>query len=209
MLEIPSLLYKYAELEPFIDERTMQIHHTKHQQAYVDKLNKAFETHPGLAEVPLLELLLKPESIPEEVRTVVLNNGKGYLNHSFFWKCLARPIKDGGGHPADLAIGTALEEQFGKFADFEEQFRDQAVGLFGSGWTWLVLNERRQLEIINTANHDLLPVGKIPLLVIDMWEHAYYLSYQNRKAEWFNAFLAIIDWPKANERYLEARAKFA
>lgn len=209
MLEIPSLPYKYAELEPSIDEKTMQIHHTKHQQSYVDKLNKAFETHPTLEEVPLLDLLLKPESIPEDVRTVVLNNGKGFVNHSFFWTCLAKPTKGGGNYPLGLSIGTEIEEQFEKVSNFEEQFRDKAVSLFGSGWTWLVLNEKRQLEIINTSNHDLLPVGKTPLLVIDMWEHAYYLSYQNRKVDWLNAFWSVVNWPKVNERYEKARAKFA
>ena len=171
---LPILGYEYDSLESFIDKKTMKIHHTKHHQTYVDKLNKALEEYPELQNKPVEELLKNPEKIPEEITNAVINNGGGHANHSFFWKVLKKEVEIKG------EISDAINSSFGDFDNFKKKLTEAALGLFGSGWTWLVL-DKGKLEIINTANQiSLLTEGKIPLLNLDLWEHAYYLKYQNK-----------------------------
>ncbi len=191
--ELPPLEYEYNSLEPYIDEQTMIIHHDKHHKAYTDKLNIALEKHPEIKIKNAEDLLKNLRQIPEEIRTAVKNNGGGFVNHSFFFSILKK----------DIAIkGKILEEIKKNFTDFENfrtKFSEQALAVFGSGWLWLVLNNEK-LEIISTPNQDSpITEGKIPLLVIDLWEHAYYLKYQNRRAEYISNFFNIINWDKVNE----------
>ena len=191
--ELPPLEYEYNSLEPYIDEQTMIIHHDKHHQAYTDKLNIALEKYPEIKIKSAEELLKNLRQIPEDIRTAVKNNGGGFVNHSFFFSILKK----------DIAIkGKILEEIKKNFTDFENfrtKFSEQALAVFGSGWLWLVLNNEK-LEIISTPNQDSpISEGKIPLLVIDLWEHAYYLKYQNRRAEYISNFFNIINWDKVNE----------
>ena len=191
--ELPPLEYEYNSLETYIDEQTMIIHHDKHHKAYTDKLNIALEKHPEIKIKNAEDLLKNLRQIPEEIRTAVKNNGGGFVNHSFFFSILKK----------DIAIkGKILEEIKKNFTDFENfrtKFSEQALAVFGSGWLWLVLNNEK-LEIISTPNQDSpITEGKIPLLVIDLWEHAYYLKYQNRRAEYISNFFNIINWDKVNE----------
>ncbi len=191
--ELPPLEYEYNSLEPYIDEQTMIIHHDKHHQTYTDKLNIALEKYPEIKIKSAEELLKNLRQIPEDIRTAVKNNGGGFVNHSFFFSILKK----------DIAIkGKILEEIKKNFTDFENfrtKFSEQALAVFGSGWLWLVLNNEK-LEIISTPNQDSpISEGKIPLLVIDLWEHAYYLKYQNRRAEYISNFFNIINWDKVNE----------
>lgn len=192
--EIPSLPYKYGELEPFIDETTMRVHHTKHHQTYADKVNAALEKYPDLLEKDLTTLIRQADKLlPEEIRGTVVNNGGGFLNHSFWWSVLGKPANKEN-KPDGTTIGVTIEDQYGTFDDFKEAFKDKAMGLFGSGWTWLAVNASGALEIINTANQNLLPADKQPVLLLDLWEHSYYLMYQNRRAEYIDAFFHVIDW---------------
>lgn len=193
---LPELPYTYDALEPYIDAKTMEIHHTKHHQAYIDKLNAALETHPDLAEKPLEELLSDLNAIPEDIRTQVRNHGGGHLNHSMFWKMMA---PDAGGEPTgDLA--QAIESSFGGFADFKKAFSDAATGRFGSGWAWLV-DDGGNLVIVSTANQDTpLSEGKKPLLGLDLWEHSYYLHYQNKRPDYIAAWWNIVNWEEVNLR---------
>jgi len=195
--ELQLLAYAPNSLEPYIDEQTMIIHHTKHHQSYVDKLNKALEKYPELMGKPLSELMKNIESVSEEIRTAVRNNAGGILNHDFFFSLLKKGVAQEG------EIFTEIKNKFGSFANFQEQFSNSASTLFGSGWTWLVLKNNR-LEILNTVGHENpISQGAIPLLVIDVWEHAYYLKYQNRRPEYIQAFFSIIDWKKVNELFLK------
>ncbi|HLC87347.1 MAG TPA: superoxide dismutase [Candidatus Nanoarchaeia archaeon] len=195
---LPKMPYAYNSLEPEIDEKTMIIHHTKHHQTYIDKLNKALEKYPELQEKPVEELIKNIENISEEIKTAVQNNGGGHLNHTFFWSVLKK-----GTSPAGKEILAEINKKFRNFENFKQEFSEKAANLFGSGWTWLVL-KNNQLEIMNTSGHEN-PVqkGAVPLLVIDVWEHAYYLKYQNRRVEYIGNFFNIINWNKVNEIFVK------
>ena len=195
---LPKLSYEYNALEPYIDEQTMKLHHGKHHQTYVDKLNAALEGHSDLQNKPVEELIKDLNKVPESIRTAVRNHCGGHLNHSFFWQLLKKDV----GFDGD--ISKAINAKFGSFEKFKEEFTKAAVGVFGSGWAWLVLNNK-QLEIMTTPNQDSpLSVGKIPLLTLDVWEHAYYLKYQNRRPEFVAAFYNIINWQQVEENYKKA-----
>jgi Fe-Mn family superoxide dismutase len=196
---LPELGYSFDALEPFIDARTMEIHYTKHHQGYVDKLNKAVSSHPEFADKSPEELLMNLNSIPEDIRTAVRNNGGGHVNHSFFWPILKKGVSPAG------EIIQEINLKWGSFDKFKEEFSNAAATLFGSGWAWLVINNGR-LEIIQTRNQDSpISQGMIPILGVDVWEHAYYLKYQNRRAEYIDAFWNVINWKKVNENFLKAR----
>ena len=199
---LPSLPYAFNALEPYIDEKTMLIHHGKHHQAYVDKLNAALEKHPQLLKKTGEELIKNLISIPEDIRAAVRNHGGGHVNHSFFWPIL----KKGSKFDPKSEVGKAIIKTFVSFDKFKEQFTNAATTRFGSGWAWLVLNNSK-LEIISTANQDSpLSEGKTPVLGIDVWEHAYYLKYQNRRPEYIEAFFNIINWEKVNEHFVKAKS---
>jgi superoxide dismutase, Fe-Mn family len=195
---LPSLPYTYDALEPFIDARTMEIHHTKHHQAYITNLNGALREYPHLGVQGVDMLVRNLNEVPEAIRAVVRNHGGGHANHSFFWPTLKTGVK------AEGPILDAINRQFGSFEAFKDQFATAAVKLFGSGWAWLVVEDGK-LAIMTTANQDS-PVmsGKNPVLGIDVWEHAYYLLYQNRRPDYVTAFFNVIDWEKINEHYLAA-----
>jgi len=197
---LPSLSYAYNALEPYIDEQTMRIHHTKHHQAYIDKLNIALENAPQLQKKTAEDLVKNLNKLPDTVKTAVRNHGGGHVNHSFFWKILRKEVEPKG------EILEAVEEKFISFDKFKEQFKEACLTLFGSGWVWLAVNPKtEELEIIKSPNQDNpLSDGKIPVLGIDLWEHAYYLRYQNKRADYVNAFFNVIDWEKVNEFYVGA-----
>lgn len=197
---LPKLGYDYTSLEPHIDSETMEIHHSKHHQGYVNKLNAALENYPKLQEKPVFDLLKNLTDIPEEVRTAVRNHGGGHANHTFFWPLLKKDVELKG------EIKDAIMRDFGSFEAFKERFTAAATGQFGSGWAWLVLNNEKKLDIISTANQNTpLSKGLTPLLAIDVWEHAYYLSYRNRRAEYIKHFFSIINWDQVNEHYRNAQ----
>jgi Fe-Mn family superoxide dismutase len=198
--EVPPLPYEYNALEPTIDEQTMRLHHDKHHQAYVDKANGALDG-TDLEGKPIEEVLKDLSQVPEDKRGVVRNNGGGHYNHSLFWEAMG-PGK-GGAPSGDL--GAAIDEAFGSFDAFKEQFEAAGVGQFGSGWAWLVL-DGGQLKVRSSANQDN-PVsdGQVPLVGNDVWEHAYYLKYQNRRPEYLKAWWDVVDWDKVAERYATAR----
>jgi len=201
IFSLPKLAYAYNALEPFIDARTMEIHHSKHHQTYVDKLNEAVMRYPELADWSIEELLRDLNKIPEDIRAAVRNHGGGHLNHSLFWELLTndKKKKEFKGKAADAVV-----REFGSFEKFKEQFTNSALGRFGSGWAWLVLNKGK-LEIYSTANQDSpLMEGKIPLLGLDVWEHAYYLKYQNKRADYISAFWNIVNWNNVNRIYEQA-----
>ena len=194
---LPPLPYAYDALEPYIDTRTMEIHHDKHHAAYVANLNKASAEFPALAKMSLEDMLKNLPAIPEKIRTTVRNNGGGDFNHTLFWQMLK---KDGGEPTGGLA--KAIASAFGNFPAFREKFSKAAAGQFGSGWAWLVLDASKQLSIEPTANQDSpISQGLQPLLGIDVWEHAYYLKYQNRRPEYVAAFFQVINWDFVSERY--------
>ena len=202
MIELIKLEYGYGGLEPFIDMRTMEIHHTKHHQTYVDKLNAAISGKEEFEHKSAEELVADLENIPDDIKTAVKNYGGGVVNHNFFFNILKKDTK------INSEIKKAIEKEFGGFEEFKKQFKEKALSLFGSGWTWLVLNKNKRLEIANTANQDSpLSDGKTPLLVIDVWEHAYYLKYQNRRAEYIDNFFNVIDWDKVNEYFVSTIKK--
>lgn len=199
--ELIPLSYAYDALEPYIDAKTMEIHHGKHHQAYVDKLNAALEGQPKLLAMHVESILMNPAEVPENIRTPVRNQSGGVANHNFFWPILKKDIEPKGD------VLEAIKKTFGSFDKFKEQFSASATALFGSGWAWLVLNNGR-LEIMQTSNQDSpLSQGKVPLLTIDVWEHAYYLKYQNRRAEYVDAFWHVINWGKVNEHFKNAQKK--
>ncbi|MDY0236258.1 MAG: superoxide dismutase [Gudongella sp.] len=194
---LPSLNYGYNELEPFIDAKTMEIHYTKHHQGYVDKLNKALEGLEELENLSLEDLIKSIDRLPEEIRTAVRNNGGGHLNHSMFWEIM-KP--NGGGEPKTMLLAK-IKNSFGSFEFFKEEFKKAALGRFGSGWAWLVLNGDK-LEITSTPNQDNpISDGKIPVLGIDVWEHAYYLKYQNKRDEYIDSWFNTINWDKVEENF--------
>ncbi|MER2041218.1 MAG: superoxide dismutase [Desemzia incerta] len=199
--ELPELPYAYDALEPHIDEATMKLHHDKHHATYVEKTNGALEKHPELAEKTIEELVADLKSVPEDVRTVIRNNGGGHANHTFFWEILS---PNGGGEPTG-ALKEAIEETFGSFDKFKEELSAAAAGQFGSGWGWLVLNNGK-LEVTSTANQDSpLTEGKTPIIGVDVWEHAYYLNYQNRRPAYLEAFWNVVNWEEAGKRYDAAK----
>ncbi len=200
VFELQKLLYSYDSLEPYIDKETMEIHYTKHHQSYVNKLNKALEGHEELQGKSAEELLKNLKGVSEEIRIAVKNNAGGHLNHSFFWTILKKDVQPSG------EIFEAIKKDFESYENFKEQFKQASVTQFGSGWAWLVLNPQgNKLEILKTRDHENpITENKIPLLVIDVWEHAYYLKYQNRRPEYIDAFLNIINWEKVNENFLKA-----
>lgn len=194
MYILPKLNYSFDALEPYFDQATMVLHYSKHHQTYCDKLNGVLEKYPDLANKPAEDLLRDLANLPEEIKKSVKNFGGGYVNHNLFWSIL-KPNPQGEEILPIGKLAHKITDDFGSFADFKEKFNNQALTLFGSGWTWLVLNQEGKLEIINTSNQDSpLSQGLRPLLTIDVWEHAYYLKYQNRRADFINAFWSIIDW---------------
>ena len=194
---LPPLPYPYDALEPHIDARTMEIHHTKHHQAYVNNLNAAIEKAPELANKSLDDLMRNVNSLPESVRTAVRNNGGGHWNHAMFWQLMG-PGK--GGEPRG-ALADAIRQSFGDFSKFKEQFAAAAAGRFGSGWAWLV-DDGGKLSITSTPNQDnVLMDGKKGILGLDVWEHAYYLKYQNRRPEYIGAWWNVVNWDEVSSRF--------
>jgi Fe-Mn family superoxide dismutase len=189
--ELPDLPYGYDALEPSVDTRTMIVHHDKHHQAYVTNLNKALEGYEELQEKSTIELLLDLDEVPEGIRTAVRNNAGGHANHTMFWQCMS---PDGGGEP-DGGLANAIEESFGSFGAFQAAFNKAAATYFGSGWIWLCVDTDGELQITTTPGHDNPVVdGLMPLLVLDVWEHAYYLKYENRRADFIAAWWNVVDW---------------
>jgi superoxide dismutase, Fe-Mn family len=198
---LPKLPYGYGALEPHIDAQTMEIHHTKHHQAYVNNLNAALDKHPELRETTLEELLTGINTIPEDIRRAVRNHGGGHHNHSLFWTVMAQ--KAGGEPRGELA--EVITRTFGSLAKFKELFTNAAQTLFGSGWAWLVVTKGR-LEVASTANQDSpLMDGKTPILGLDVWEHAYYLKYQNRRPDYIAAWWNVVNWPEVQARFEQLR----
>lgn len=201
---LPKLPYEYDSLEPVIDAKTMEIHHTKHHQAYIDKLNKALEKYPELQKKKVEDLLKNINSIPEDIRIAVRNHGGGHMNHSLFWVILSPQNQE----DFEGEVSKGLKESFpelNSFEEFKKKFEEAAMNRFGSGWVWLVVNDKKKIELISTANQDCpLMEGKIPIFGLDLWEHAYYLKYQNRRNEYVQNFWKIINWKKVNELYLNA-----
>lgn len=199
--ELPQLPYDFNALEPHIDEETMKIHHGKHHNAYVTKLNGALEGHESLAEKSLEDLLGNLDAVPEGIRTAVRNNGGGHANHTLFWQVLS---PNGGGEPSG-DLSDAIKKKFGSFESFKEEFASAAAGRFGSGWAWLVV-KGGELEITSTPNQDT-PVmeGITPILGLDVWEHAYYLKYQNKRPDYISAFWNVVNWDEVAKRYEAAK----
>ncbi|ANC21343.1 superoxide dismutase [Mn] [Bacillus thuringiensis] len=199
--ELPNLPYAYDALEPHFDKDTMNIHHTKHHNTYITNLNAALEGHAELADKSVEELVANLNEVPEAIRTAVRNNGGGHANHTFFWTILS---PNGGGQPVG-ELATAIEAKFGSFDAFKEEFAKAGATRFGSGWAWLVVNNG-ELEVTSTPNQDSpLTEGKTPVIGLDVWEHAYYLNYQNRRPDYIGAFWNVVDWNAAEKRYQEAK----
>ena len=197
---LPSLPYDFAALEPYIDAQTMQIHHGKHHQTYITNLNNALAKHPELANKSLGELLRGINTVPDDIRTAVRNNGGGHHNHSLFWTIMAPAGKGGGGEPTG-ALADAIKRTFGDFAKFKEQLSTAATSQFGSGWAWLAV-AKGKLEVAGRPNQDSpLMDDKIPVLGLDVWEHAYYLKYQNRRPDYVAAWWNVVNWPEVGRRY--------
>jgi len=195
MFELPKLSYGYDALEPYIDAKTMEIHHSKHHQAYTDKFNAAIKGHEKMEKMKADDIIKNLNHVPEGIRTAVRNNGGGYVNHNFFWQVLKKDVQISGD------IKVAINQKFDSFEKFKEEFASAASTHFGSGWAWLVLNKGK-LEIMATPNQDSpLTQGKTPLLTIDVWEHAYYLKYMNKRPAYVDAFFNVINWDKVNELY--------
>ena len=196
---LPSLPYSSNALEPHIDQMTMEIHHGKHHGTYVANLNKALESAPELANKTLEELLAQNcAAVPENIRTAVRNSGGGHANHSMFWQIMA---SGAGGAPVG-SLADAIRSTFGGFDQFQEKFAAAAIGRFGSGWAWLVREPSGRVDVISTANQDSpLMEGKFPVLGVDVWEHAYYLRYQNRRADYVGAWWNVVNWDEAERRF--------
>lgn len=199
--ELPQLPYAYDVLEPHIDKETMNIHHTKHHNTYVTNVNAALENYPELAAKSVEALISNMEEVPEAIRTAVRNNGGGHANHSLFWTILS---PNGGGEPVG-ELAAAINAKFGSYAAFKEEFAKAATTRFGSGWAWLAVNNG-EIEVTSTPNQDSpLMEGKTPILGLDVWEHAYYLNYQNRRPDYISAFWNVVDWNAVEKRYQEAK----
>ncbi|OFI47786.1 superoxide dismutase [Floricoccus penangensis] len=199
---LPELPYAYDALEPFFDVETMHLHHDKHHQTYITNLNAALEKHPELKVESAEDLVKDLDAVPEDIRTAVRNNGGGHVNHSFFWEILA----PNAGGPATAEIADAINESFGSFEAFKEEFKTAATGRFGSGWAWLVVDKDGKLQVVSTANQDSpLSDGLTPVLGLDVWEHAYYLKYHNVRPDYIAAFFELVNWDKVNELYAAAK----
>lgn len=199
--ELPSLPYAYDALEPYIDAQTMEIHHTKHHNTYISNLNAALEKYPDLSGKSLDELVSKPDRLPEDVRTAVRNNGGGHYNHSIFWTVMS---PNGGGEPKG-ALASAIAGAFGDFSSFKDTFSKAATTRFGSGWAWLGFKGGK-LTVISLPNQDApLMEGLTPILGLDVWEHAYYLKYQNRRPEYISNWWNVVNWEEVSRRHEEAK----
>lgn len=200
--QLPDLGYAHDALEPNIDARTMEIHHGKHHAGYTSKLNAALESHASLHGREALDLLADLESLPAEIRTGVRNNGGGYVNHSLFWDVMT----PGGSSAPTGDLAAAMDQAFGSMDAFVSKFAAAAGGQFGSGWAWLVVNADGELQVTSTANQDNpIMTGDKAILGCDVWEHAYYLNYQNRRPDYVSAFLKVVNWDKVAERFAAAR----
>lgn len=200
MYTLPSLPYDVTALEPHIDAETMKLHHSKHHQTYVDKLNAALENQPELASKPVEQLLREFDAVPEEIKTAVRNHGGGHANHSLFWTILSAT-------PGEMSpeLSAAIDACCGDLETFKKHFAEKAAGVFGSGWAWLVVNDDKSVEIITTPNQDSpLMQGKTPIMGVDVWEHAYYLKYQNRRPDYLAAFWNLLDWAEVSRRFAAA-----
>lgn len=196
--KLPELNYDYDALEPFIDEQTMIIHHTKHHQTYVDNLNKALEGHEKYQNMGIEELIVSSNELPDSIKTAVRNNAGGHINHTMFWNLMS---PNGNSAPVG-EIAKKIDEDLGGFDKFKDEFKKAALGRFGSGWAWLVLDKEGKLMIVSTPNQDNpLTDGLKPLLGIDVWEHAYYLKYQNKRADYIDSWWNVVDWNKVEEEY--------
>ena len=205
--ELPELPYAYNALEPHIDAKTMEIHHSKHHQAYTNKLNDALSGHEEADGMPAEAIIMDLESLPEDIQGPVRNNGGGYVNHSLFWEVMS---PDGGGEPGG-ELGSAIGKSFGSFGDFKEEFAAAAATRFGSGWAWLVVTPGGDLAVGSTANQDSPLMGDdiaglagTPILGLDVWEHAYYLNYQNKRPDYITAWWNVVNWQHVAEKYSEA-----
>jgi len=195
----PDLPYSYEALEPYIDARTMEIHHDKHHRGYTAKLNKALEGS-SYVDVPIEKLLRTLDSLPEELKTAVRNNGGGHYNHGLFWEIMS---PDGGGRPMG-PIAELIDSHFGSYDKFAQEFTTAATARFGSGWAWLAIDSGGKPKVLSTANQDSpLSIGLTPILGLDVWEHAYYLKYQNRRPEYVENFFHVINWERVNQLYLQ------
>jgi superoxide dismutase, Fe-Mn family len=195
---LPPLPYDYSALEPYIDAQTMTLHHDKHHAAYVNNLNAAIEKHPELGNKSLEDLLRDINSVPEDVRTAVRNNGGGHMNHTMFWQIM----KPKGGGPPTGRVGDEIKKTFGSFEEFQKQFNDAGGKRFGSGWVWLVRSKAGKLEVLSTANQDNPIIdGHHAIMGNDVWEHAYYLKYQNRRPEYLAAWWNVVNWDEVNKRF--------
>ncbi len=202
MHELPKLPYAFDALEPHLDARTMEIHHDKHHQAYVDNLNKALVAEPALAKLPVEDLLRGFATVPDAIKTAVRNHGGGHANHSLFWEIMG---PGAGGSPIG-ALAADINGAFGSLSALQEKVNAAAMGQFGSGWGWLVVADGK-LDVIARPNQDSpLAEGKTPILGVDVWEHAYYLHYQNRRADYLKAWWNTVRWDKVSERYAKAKA---
>ena len=198
---LPQLPYAYDALEPHIDAQTMEIHHTKHHQAYINKANAALEKHPDLGNQDIDDLMRNLAKVPEDVRTAIRNNGGGHSNHSMFWTILS---PQGGGHPSG-ELRDAIDKKFSTFANFVEEFNNAAATRFGSGWAWLTV-DGGDLAVESTPNQDTpLSEGRTPILGLDVWEHAYYLKYQNKRPDYVQAFWNVVNWDEVARRYAAAK----
>lgn len=200
---LPALAYAYDALEPHIDALTMEIHHSRHHQTYINNLNAALADLPELAALPVEELLARFDSLPVQVQGAVRNHGGGHANHSLFWRVMS---PQGGGEPAG-ELAAAIERDLGGFEAFKQAFTQAALSRFGSGWAWLVVDGSGKLQVVSSANQDSpLQDGLVPILGLDVWEHAYYLKYQNKRPDYIAAFYKVIDWNEVARRYAEALA---
>jgi Fe-Mn family superoxide dismutase len=200
--ELPPLPYAYNALEPYIDEQTMILHHDKHHNSYLTKFNAALEKHPELASKSAEDIVADLENVPADIRTAVRNHGGGYVNHSLFWQIMT----PGGGAEPSGALADAIKKSFGSFADFKDQFSAAATGQFGSGWAWLVVDSSGNLQVTSTPNQDSpLSQGLKPILGLDVWEHAYYLKYQNKRPDYITAWWSVVNWSKVAELYEHAK----
>jgi superoxide dismutase, Fe-Mn family len=200
--ELPKLNYEFNALEPYIDEMTMNIHYSKHHAAYINNLNAALEKYPELLEKDIEDLLISLQSLPEAIRNVVRNNGGGHFNHSLFWSIMS---PKGGGEPSAQFLGK-IKESFGSLEEFKEQFAKAAISRFGSGWAWLIISKTGALEIVSSPNQDS-PIfeGVKPILGLDVWEHAYYLKYQNKRPDYIKEWWNVVDWKEVEKRYEELK----
>lgn len=203
MYTLPKLPYGYAALEPYIDKQTMEIHHTKHHQKYVDELNAALKDFPEVRKIALEDLLKNLDAVPDKIRTAVRNNGGGHYNHSFFWLIMG---PHAGGEPTGK-VKVLIDKNFGNFKQFKEQFTAAAKKVFGSGWAWLSLDKDGKAVITSTANQESpLSLGLIPLMCLDVWEHAYYLKYQNKRPDYIDAWWNVVNWDQVQRNLEKAQA---